>query len=186
MADLVAIRFKDQSRAEEALRRAAEAQKEHLVDLADAVIVSRDDQGRVVLKQSFNTVAVGAAGGGMWGTLIGLVFLNPLLGLAVGAASGALSGYLTDYGINDEMMKNMGEKLEPGQSALFVLVRKSTPDKVIPALRELEGELFHSSLSNADEERLREALRQEAERRVDAGEPLIDEGAPEEAPKPSA
>ena len=176
MADLVAIRFKSPDRAEEALRQAAEAQKEHVLDLADAVIVSRGADGRVSLKQSFPTVAAGAASGGMWGTLIGLVFLNPLLGLAVGAASGALSGYLTDYGINDDMMKRMGQKLEPGESALFVLVRKSTPDRVIPALRDLEGEVFHTSLSRDEEERLREALRGEAERRVDAGEPMVDGG----------
>lgn len=174
MSDLVAIRFADQSRAEEALRKAGEAQKQHLIDLADAVIVSRDANGKVSLKQSFNTTAAGAASGGLWGTLIGLVFLNPLLGLAVGAASGALSGYMTDFGINDDMMKKMGEKLQPGESALFVLVRKSTPDRVIPVLRSLEGEVFHTSLSRDDEDRLRDALRGEAERRVDAGERLVD------------
>lgn len=179
MADLVAIRFKSADRAEEALRGAAEAQKEHVLDLADAVIVSRDPSGRVTLKQSFPTVAAGAASGGLWGTLIGLVFLNPLLGLAAGAASGALSGWLTDYGINDDMMKRMGQKLEPGESALFVLVRKSTPDRVVPALRELEGEVFHTSLSRADEERLREALRGEAERRMEAGEPLVSDAVEE-------
>lgn len=172
MADLVAIRFKDPARAEEALSQAAEAQKEHTLDLADAVIVSRDEAGAVTLKQSFNTVAAGAASGGLWGTLIGLVFLNPLLGLAAGAASGALSGYLTDFGIDDAMMKKMGQKLEPGESALFVLVRKSTPDRVVPILRNLEGEVFHTSLSREQEDRLRDALRGEAERRVDAGEPL--------------
>lgn len=173
MADLVAIRFKDSSRAEEALRQASEAQKSHILDLADAVIVSKDDAGKVTLKQSFNTVAAGAASGGMWGTLIGLLFLNPLLGLAAGAASGALTGYMTDFGINDDMMKRMGQELQPGESALFVLVRKSTPDRVIPALRELEGEVFHTSLSHDQEEKLREALRGEAERRMDAGEPLV-------------
>ena len=137
MADLVAIRFKDPARAEEALRQAAEAQKNYTLDLADAVIVSKTEDGKVTLKQSFNTVAAGAASGGMWGTLIGLIFLNPLLGLAVGAASGALGGYMTDFGINDDMMKNMGQELQPGESALFVLVRKSTPDRVVPALREI-------------------------------------------------
>ena len=175
MADLVAIRFKDPSRAEDALRQAAEAQKEHVLDLADAVIVSKDPNGKVTLKQSVNTTAIGAASGGMWGTLIGLVFLNPLLGLAVGAASGALSGYMTDFGIDDGMMTRMGQELQPGESALFVLVRKSTPDRILPALRELEGEVFHSSLSRDQEDKLRDALRGEAERRVDAGEPLSDE-----------
>ncbi|WGH78878.1 DUF1269 domain-containing protein [Jannaschia ovalis] len=174
MADLIAIRFQDQSRAEEALKKAGEAQKQHLVDLADAVIVSKDTDGRVTLKQSFNTVAAGATTGGMWGTLIGLVFLNPLLGLAVGAASGALSGYLTDFGINDDMMKRMGQELPDGSSALFVLVRKATPDRVLPELRELGGEVFHTSLSREQEDRLREALSGEAERRMSRGEPLVD------------
>jgi uncharacterized membrane protein len=181
MADLVAIRFEDKSRAEEALAKAAEAQKQHLVDLADAVIVSKDETGKVTLKQSFNTTAAGAASGGMWGTLIGLVFLNPLLGLAVGAASGALSGYLTDYGINDDMMKRMGQELPTGSSALFVLVRKVTPDRILPELRDLGGEVFHSSLSREQEDRLREALSGEAARRMEQGEPLVD-GEVEEAP----
>ena len=179
MADLVAIRFKDPARAEEALAQAAEAQKQHTLDLADAVIVSKDEDGRVTLKQSFDTVAVGAASGGLWGTLIGLIFLNPLLGLAVGAASGALGGYMTDFGIDDEMMRRMGQELEAGESALFVLVRKSTPDRVIPVLRSLQGEVLHTSLSHEQEQKLRDALRGEAERRVDAGEPLMTTSADE-------
>ena len=173
MSDLIAIRFSDQSRAEEALQKAAEAQKQHLIDLADAVIVSRDGAGKVSLKQSFNTTAAGAATGGLWGTLIGLVFLNPLLGLAVGAASGALSGYMTDFGIDDDMMKRMGQELPAGSSALFVLVRKATPDKILPELRDLGGEVFHTSLSDREEQALREALSGEAARRIDRGEPLV-------------
>jgi uncharacterized membrane protein len=183
MADLVAIRFRDQASAEEALRRAGEAQKQHLVDLADAVIVSKDDAGKVTLKQSFNTVAAGAASGGMWGTLVGLIFLNPLLGLAVGAASGALGGYMTDFGIDDDMMKRMGQELPTGSSALFVLVRKVTPDKVLPELRELGGEVFHTSLSREQEARLREALSGEAARRMEAGEPLVDADIKEAQPR---
>ena len=186
MADLVAIRFKDPSRAEEALRQAAEAQKEHTLDLADAVIVSKTADGKVTLKQSFNTVAAGAASGGMWGTLIGLIFLNPLLGLAAGASAGALSGYMVDYGIDDGMMKKMGRELEAGESALFVLVRKSTPDRLLPQLRELEGEVFHTSLSREQEDRLRDALRGEAERRVDEGEPLVEDAVQQDRPTPDA
>ena len=70
-------------------------------------------------------------------------------------------------------MKEMGEQLTPGSSALFVLVRKSTPDRVIPELRELGGKVFTTSLSK--EQQLREALEGEAKRRVEAGEPMVDQ-----------
>ena len=173
MSDLIAIAFDSKDKAQEALNRAMQMQKQHLVDLGDAVIVSKDENGKVHLQQLMNMTAAGAASGGLWGSLIGLLFLNPLLGLAAGAASGALMGSLTDVGINDQFMKEMGEELKPGTSALFVLVRKSTPDKVLPEVRELGGKVFTTSLSKEQEQKLREALEGEAKRRVEAGEPLV-------------
>ena len=175
MSDLIAISFDSKEKAQEALARASKLQKQHLLDLADAVIVTREEDGKVKLQQSINLTATGAASGGMWGTLIGLLFLNPLLGLAVGAASGAVAGSLSDIGINDQFMKDMGEELRPGSSALFVLVRKSTPDRVLPELRELGGKVFTTSLSKEDERKLREGLEGEVKRRMEAGEPLVDE-----------
>ena len=176
MSDLIAISFDNKEKAQQALERAARMQKSHLLDLADAVIVTRDENGKVRLQQTMNLTAAGAASGGMWGTLIGLLFLNPLIGLAVGAASGALAGSLSDIGINDRFMKDMGNELQPGSSALFVLVRQSTPDRVLPELRELGGKVFTTSLSKEEERRLREALEGEIKRRVKEGEPIVDEG----------
>lgn len=184
MSDLVAISFDSKEKAQQALERAMQMQKSHLLDLADAVIVTRDDEGKVRLQQTMNLTAAGAASGGMWGTLIGLLFLNPLVGLAVGAASGALAGSLSDVGINDDFMKDMGNELRPGTSALFVLVRRSTPDRVLPELRELGGKVFTTSLSKEDERKLREALEGEVKRRVDAGEPLVDAGLERERAAP--
>mgnify|MGYP001047647264 CR=1 FL=1 len=66
---------------------------------------------------------------------MGLLFLHPLLGLAAGAGAGAVAGALSDVGIEDDFMKELSETLRPGSSALFVLVRKSTPDKVLNELR---------------------------------------------------
>ena len=174
MSDLIAITFDSKDKAQAALARAGQLQKSHLLELGDAVIVSKDENGKVSLQQSINTTAMGAASGSLWGTLIGLLFLNPLLGLVAGAASGALGGYLTDIGIDDTFMKEMGDKLTPGTSALFVLVRKATPDRVIPELKELGGQVFTTSLSAEDEGRLREALEGEARRRVEANEPMVD------------
>jgi uncharacterized membrane protein len=90
--------------------------------------------------------------------LIGLIFLKPLLGMAVGAASGAAGGALSDVGINDQFMKELAESMNPESSVLFVLVRKSTPDKVLAELQGTGGKILKTSLSHEDEAKLQAAL----------------------------
>jgi uncharacterized membrane protein len=135
-------------------------QKDYLIELEDAVVVTRDKNGKTKLDQAVNLTSAGAVGGGFWGMLIGLIFLNPLLGAAVGASAGALSGKLSDIGVNDQMMKDLGQSFKPGTSGLFVLVRKATVDKVLAGLKEFagKGKVFQTSLSKDDEQALREAL----------------------------
>ncbi|MEM6898182.1 MAG: DUF1269 domain-containing protein [Pseudomonadota bacterium] len=174
MSELVAICFDDEDTADIALDRASKLQKQRLLTLEDAVIVRRTEDGKIKLRQSINLVAAGAATGGFWGGLIGLLFLNPLVGIAAGASAGAVSGALTDIGIDDKFIKDMAGKLEPGFSAIFVLVRKVTPDRVLPELKDLGGEIFITSLSKDNEDKLRNALEGEMRRRVEAGEPIVD------------
>jgi uncharacterized membrane protein len=88
----------------------------------------------------------------------GLIFLNPLLGFAMGAATGAISGALTDLGINDDFMKDLAATMTPNSSTLFVLVRKSTPDKVLDELTGTGGRILKTSLSHQDEAKLQAAL----------------------------
>jgi uncharacterized membrane protein len=128
--------------------------------MEDAVVVTKDKDGNTKLHQAVNLAAVGAVGGGFWGMLIGMLFLNPLIGAAVGAASGAVAGKLTDVGINDKMMKDLATSFSPGSSALFVLVRKATVDKVLDGLKPFvgKGKVFHTSLNKDDEAALRKAL----------------------------
>ena len=92
--------------------------------------------------------------------LIGMIFLNPLVGAAVGAGAGALSGKLTDVGIDDKFMQELGEMLTPGTSALFVLVRKATPDKVLEGLKGFKGKVLKTSLTIDKEEELQKILDQ--------------------------
>jgi uncharacterized membrane protein len=108
--------------------------------------------------------AAGAIGGGFWGMLIGLIFLNPLLGAAVGATAGALSGRFKDLGLNDQVMRDMGQSLKAGTSALFMLVRRATVDKVLDGLKPFagKGKIFQTSLTKDDEATLREALERAA------------------------
>jgi uncharacterized membrane protein len=107
-----------------------------------------------------NLTAAGAVRGTFWGSLIGLIFLNPLLGAAIGASSGALSGALMDIGISDQFMKELGATFTPGTSALFVLVRKSTPDKVLEGLKAFIGKakVLQTSLTKDKEDELRRAF----------------------------
>jgi uncharacterized membrane protein len=135
-------------------------QKDYLIEMEDAVVVTKGKDGNTKLHQAVNLTAAGAVGGGFWGMLIGMLFLNPLIGAAVGAASGAIAGKLSDIGINDKMMKDLAASFSPGSSALFVLVRKATADKVLDGLKPFagKGKVFQTSLSKEDEAALRKAL----------------------------
>ncbi len=158
MSTLVVIGYDNEFKAEEVRLTLRKLQKEYLIDLEDAVVAVKDTKGKVKLHQAINLTAAGAVGGGFWGSLIGLIFLNPLLGAAIGAAAGATSGALTDVGINDKFMKDLAAAMSPGSSALFVLVRKATPDKVLAELQGSGGKVLKTSLSHDDETKLQVAL----------------------------
>ena len=158
MSTLVVVGYDDLFKAEEARLKLWKMQKDYLIDMADAVVAVNDQSGKVKLHQAVNLTAAGAASGGFWGALIGLMFLNPLVGMAIGATAGAVSGALGDVGINDNFMQELAATLHPGSSALFVLVRKSTPDKVLEELAGTGGKVLKSSLSHDDEAKLQAAL----------------------------
>ena len=158
MSTLVVVGYDEPYKAEEIRLKLRKLQSEYLLDLEDAVVAVKDQNGKVKLHQSVNLTAAGAVSGGFWGSLIGLIFLNPLLGFAVGAAAGAASGALTDLGIDDKFIKELAASMTPGSSTLFVLVRKSTPDKVLEELKGTGGRILKTSLSHEDEAKLQAAL----------------------------
>jgi uncharacterized membrane protein len=158
MSDLVAIVYPTEAKAEEVRQRLFKLQKEYLLKLSDAVIAVKTEAGPVKLNQLVNTTAIGAASGSFWGLLIGVLFLNPILGVALGAASGALGGALSDYGINDAFMKEISETLKPGNAALFVLIQEMTADKVLREIQDAGGIVLKTSLDDSREKLLRDAL----------------------------
>jgi len=164
MSTLIAVVFEDEATAFEMRAALAKMQKQYLLDMEDAVVVTRDPDGKTKLHQAVSLTRAGAVGGGFWGMLIGLLFLNPLLGAAVGAGVGAISGYFTDLGIDDKWMRDIGTNLKPGSSALFVLIKKMTADKVLDGLRPFvgKGKVFQTSLNKDDEHALRETLEKPA------------------------
>lgn len=155
MSDLIVLTFKTETGAEEMRDDLMRLQKEHLITLDDAAVVVRKQDGKAKVKQMTDLVGAGALGGAFWGMLIGLLFLAPWLGLAIGAVTGAVAGGLTDIGVDDKFIKEVGEQIEPGDSALFLLVRDSTPDKVMDELRKFDAKVYQTSLSKEDEEKLR-------------------------------
>lgn len=158
MSHLVVIGYEDEHKAEEMRITLLKLQREYLIDLEDAVVAVKKADGKVKLNQAVNLTAMGAAQGTFWGLLIGAIFLSPFLGAAVGASSGAISGALSDMGINDNFMKQIAETLKPGTSALFILVKSSTPDKVAEHIQGTGGKLIKTSLTHEDEDKLQAVL----------------------------
>jgi uncharacterized membrane protein len=158
VSDLVVIEFDDEQTAFAMRAELAKMQKAYLIQMEDVVVVTKNEKGKVKLHQAVNLTAAGAVGGSFWGMLIGLIFLNPLLGAAMGAGAGALAGRLKDIGISDDFMKELAANLTEGTSALFILIRKSTPDKVLEQLKGFKGKVLKTSLTVDQEDELRKVL----------------------------
>jgi uncharacterized membrane protein len=132
--------------------------KEQLITLDDAAVVVRNHDGKVKVKQAVNLVGAGTVGGAFWGMLIGLLFWMPWLGLAIGAITGAISGKLSDYGINDDFINEVSQTIEPGGSALFLLISKWTEDKVLDQLSKFNPKVVRTFLSKEEEQKLKAAF----------------------------
>ena len=160
MSDLVVVAFPEEKLAFELRAELVKLQQQYLIDMEDIVVVTRNDAGKVKLHQAVDLVGAGAVGGGFWGMLIGFLFLNPLLGAAIGAGAGAFSGLFSDVGINDRFIKELAENFKPGCSAVFILLRKVTGDKVLAELSSFrgKGQVLQTSLAKDREETLREFL----------------------------
>jgi uncharacterized membrane protein len=131
-------------------------QKQHIIELEDAAVVVRRQDGKAKVSQATSLVGAGALGGAFWGMLIGLLFFAPWLGMVAGAIGGALGGAFTDVGVDDKFIKEVSNTIQPGQSALFLLVRSATADKVLEGLQGFNPTVLQTSLSAEDEAKLRE------------------------------
>jgi uncharacterized membrane protein len=158
MTELIVLAFSSEGGAKEALAELSHLQKQELIKLSDAATVVRKTDGKVKVKQAVDLVGAGALGGAFWGMLIGLIFLVPWLGLAIGAISGAIAGRFSDIGIDDKFIKEVGTTIEPGHSALFLLVERMTEDRVLPELQKFHPTVLRTNLSAEDEEKLKAAF----------------------------
>jgi uncharacterized membrane protein len=159
LSDLVVLAFDTETGAEQLRDDLIQLQKEHLIGLEDAAVAVRHQDGKVKIKQVTSLAGSGALGGAFWGMLIGLIFFVPVFGLLVGAAAGALVGKSQDIGVDDKFIKEVGNTLQPGNSALFLLVNKVVPDKVQETLKKYKNvKVLKTSLSKEQEEKLQHAF----------------------------
>ena len=157
-SSLIVLAFDNDTAAFEVRDKLIELQKANLITLADAAVAVRSADGKVKIKQVVDLTASGALGGSFWGLLAGILFWMPLMGMAVGTLLGAISGSMSDYGVNDEFIKDVAEKIEPGHSALFLLVVDATADRVIDEIKTWNPHVLRTNLSKDQEAKLREAF----------------------------
>jgi uncharacterized membrane protein len=174
MSTLIAIVYDKEQTGFDALNELGELQKQQLLTLADAAVATKDEKGKVKIKQTLENQVSGTAAiwGGFWGLLIGLLFLAPIFWGLIGALLGYIMGKAGDVGIDDKFIKEVGDSLDIGQSALFMLVVEATTDKVLDAMSKFGGKVYQTSLSNEDEEKLKKAL--EHDKVSDAADEMVD------------
>jgi uncharacterized membrane protein len=156
MSQLIVLGFQDEASADQFIGSLHQMEKEQILGLSDLVKVVRTADGKTKIKQGNNLTGVGALSGAFWGMLIGFIFIMPFV-------AGALAGHFADYGISDDFIKEVGEKIQPGQAAVFMLVEQSTPDKVQAELDQWSGKVtvIKTNLTADAEQKLKESFGEE-------------------------
>jgi uncharacterized membrane protein len=161
MTTLTVWKFDNPTGADSAVNTLEILAKQELIQIHDAATVSWPEGAKKPkTRQLRNLTAGGAMSGMFWGMLFGLIFLVPFIGAAIGAATGALAGSLADVGIDDQFIKSVRDRIEPGTSALFLMSSDAVVDKVKAALDQdgHKPELLQSNLSEDQEQKLREMM----------------------------
>jgi uncharacterized membrane protein len=165
MADLIAIGYPDETTALSAMDEAERLQHELVIQADALAAIVRNKEGKIRVVTNHHAVGAGATWGMFWGLLFGMLFFVPFLGMAFGAGMGALMGKVTKSAVDKEFEGQVREMLQPGTSALFMVVEKVTPDKAVEALSKYGGTVLKSSLSNETQRELQDALHGESSSR---------------------
>jgi uncharacterized membrane protein len=167
MSEMVVIGYQDEQTAEKAMDEVIRLQKDYMIELDQLAVVQQDTNGKFHTHTPVSPAGEGTVWGSFWGLLFGMLFFVPFLGMIVGGAMGAMMGGMAKVGLKKEYLERVRDVVKPGTSALFMVIQKVTPDKVIEALKPYGGEVLRTSLSEDAEQRLREAM--QGEEKVPAG-----------------
>jgi uncharacterized membrane protein len=158
VADLIAIGYDDEETAESAAEEVYRLAHDLVIEPEAVAVIKRDQDGKYKVITNHHPLAEGVTWGMFWGVLFGLLFFIPVLGLAVGGVLGVLFGTVDKIGIDKTFQREVRDMLQPGTSALFLVVVKVTPDKAIERLSKYGGRVLKTSLSADAEQKLQEAL----------------------------
>ena len=158
MADLVAIGYPDETTAEAAADEARRLAADLVIEPDAIAVIVRDKDGTYHVHATHHPVATGAGWGMFWGFLFGLLFFIPVLGMAVGAWMGGLFGTMARSRIDKQFREQVRDLIQPGTSALFLLLEKVTADKAVEAMSKYGGTVLKTSLSKDGEQELQDAL----------------------------
>src|SRR5579872_3744374 len=158
MSDLIAIGYPDEATAGEAADEARRLAKDLIIQPDAIAVITRDKEGKYHTNTSHHMVGGGATWGMFWGLLFGLLFFVPVLGMAVGAGMGALMGKVSKSGVDKAFQEQVRGMIQPGTSALFLILEKVTPDKAVEAMSKYGGTVLKTSLTKEGEADLQDAL----------------------------
>ena len=158
MADLIAIGYDDEETAQKAAEEVYRLANDLIIQPEAVAVIVRDENGKYKVTTNHHPVAEGVTWGMFWGVLFGLLFFVPVFGLVIGGVFGTLFGVIEKIGVDKQFQRQVRDMVQPGTSALFLVVDKVTPDKAIEALSKFGGKVLKSSLSNDAEQQLEEAL----------------------------
>lgn len=161
MSQLIVVGFKDEFRADEVLLELLRNEQGYQINVEDAAVAVRKPDGEILVKHAHTLVSTTAAHGSFWGLLIGVLLLNPLAGVVVGGAIGAAVGSLKYIGIEDEFIKELGQKAQPGHSILFVIEHEATASSILQALKNYDGDVLKTSFDFGSEDKLRKTIEKE-------------------------
>lgn len=158
MATLIAIGYPDEATAEQAAAEARRLANDLIIQPDAIAVIERDAEGKYHTHTTQHAVGAGATWGMFWGMLFGLLFFVPVFGMAIGAGMGAIMGKITKTSIDKAFQEQVRDMLQPGTSALFLMIERATPDKALEAMSKYGGKVLKTSLSKQDEAALQEAL----------------------------
>src|SRR3954464_11634334 len=158
MADLIAIGYADETQAAAAAAEVDQLARDLIIQPDAVAVIVRGQDGKYKVTTNHHSVAGGATYGMFWGLLFGVLFFVPVFGMAVGAGLGALMGKVEKTGVDKAFQDQVRDMVQPGTSALFVVVEKVTPDKAVEGLSRFGGTVLKSSLSKDAEHELQDAL----------------------------
>lgn len=146
--EIAIVTFDDMQKAKEVLASLKKMEKEELVKLDDAVIIVKDERGKLKVKETKDlTTGKGAAKGGVVGLVIGLMLGGPIGGALLGTLAGALAGKSIDLGVSKEKVEAVSESMANASSALLVQIESGNKDALAAMLRQSGGELHEVSVT---------------------------------------